>query len=130
MMSLSSENAANSILKLGLMRIHVFLRRHQLKMPDHGADPFIRLTPECKPEVGECRNVVPLVGDLTFVDNGHEFKSSNGVFGQIPIKFGKFNDLHLHGDIGVGLNLPCEICSVIVALDRWLIVLEILLVET
>jgi hypothetical protein len=39
------------------------------------------------------------------------------------------DDLCFHGDVGVGLNLPCQISSVIVALDRWLNVLDILLVE-
>ncbi len=98
-------------------------------MPDHVAEPFIRLTTECEPEVGKCGDVIPLIGDLTFIDTGHELKSRNGVFGRISIKFRKFNDLRVHGDVGVGLNLPCQICSIIVSLDRWLNVLDVFLVE-
>ncbi len=99
-------------------------------MPDHGAEPFIHLAAECEPEVGEHRDVIPLVGDLAFVDSSHELKRRNGVFGRISVEVWKFDDLRLHGDVGVGLNLPCQICSVIVSLDRWLNVLDVLLVET
>jgi hypothetical protein len=81
MMSLSSENAANSVLKLGLMRVHVFLCRRQLEMADHRPEPFVCLAAECKPEVGECRDVVPLIGDLAFIDSSHELKSHYGVLG-------------------------------------------------
>jgi hypothetical protein len=100
-----------------------------MEVPDHGAEPFICLTTECLPEVGKCCDVIPLVGDLTFIDTGHELQSHNGVLGRISIEFRKFNDLRLHGDIGVGLNLPCRICSIIVPLDWWLNVLKVLLVE-
>ncbi len=98
-------------------------------MPDHGAEPFIRLAAECEPEVGERRDVFPLIGDLAFVDLGHELKCRNGVLGWISVEIRKFDDLSFHGGIGVGLNLPCQICSVIVALDRWLNILYVLLVE-
>ncbi len=106
-----------------------FLCRCQLKMPDHGAEPFICLAAECEPEVGERRDVIPLVGDLAFVDSSHEFKRHNGVFGWISVEIWKFDNLRLHGDVGVGLNLPRQISRVIVALDRWLNVLDVLLVE-
>ncbi len=98
-------------------------------MPDHGAEPFICLAAECEPEVGERRDVIPLIGDLAFVDSSHELKRHNGVLGRVSVEIWKFDDLRLHVDVGVGLDLPCQISHVIVALDRWLNILDILLVE-
>ncbi len=98
-------------------------------MPDHGTKPFICLAAECEPEVGERRDVIPLVGDLAFINSSHELKRRNGVLGWVSVKIWKFDDLSLHGDLGVGLDLPCQISCVIVALDRWLNVLDVLLVE-
>ncbi len=98
-------------------------------MPDHGAQPFVCLAMERDSEVRERCDVVPFVGDLAFVNASHEFESRDGVLGRVSIEVREFDDLRFHGDIGVGLNLPCQICSIIVALEWWLIVLEILLVE-
>ncbi len=84
------------------------------------AEPFIRLAAEHEPEVRERRDVVPFIGDLAFVDSSHELKSHNGVLCRVPIEVRKLDDLRFHGDVGVGLNLSGQICSVIVALDCWL----------
>ena len=84
---------------------------------------------ECEREVGESFDVVPAIGDLAFIDACHKLKHHNGILGWISIEVWKFDDLCFHGDIGVGLNLSCQISSVIVALDQWLNVLDILLVE-
>jgi len=100
-----------------------------LKIPDHGAEPFISLATECELEVGESCDIVPVVGDLALIDACHKLKRRDGVLGWISIEVRKFDDLCFHGDIGVGLNLPCQISRVIVALDRWLNVLDVLLVE-
>ncbi len=99
-------------------------------MPDHRAEPFVCLAAESEPEVREHRDVVPFVGDLAFVNAGHEFESSDGVLGQVSIEVWEFDDLRFHGDVGVGLNLPGQICRVIVALNRWLDVPDVILVET
>jgi hypothetical protein len=40
-----------------------------------------------------------------------------------------YNNLSFHGDIGVGLNLPCKLSSVIITQNDWLILTNILLVE-
>ncbi len=84
---------------------------------------------ESEPEVRECRNVIPFIGDLTFVNASHELEGRDGVLGQVSIEVWKFDYFRFHGDVGVGLNLSCQICSIIVALDWWLSVLDILLVE-
>jgi hypothetical protein len=57
-------------------------------MPDNRAEPFVRLTSECEPEVRERRNVIPFIGDLAFVDPGHKFQGSNGVFTWFTIEIG------------------------------------------
>ena len=98
-------------------------------MADDRAQPFVSLTAKSEPEVRERRDVVPFVGDLTFVDASHEFEGRDGVFCRIPKEIRKLDDLRFHGDIGVGLNLSGQICSVIVALDCWLDGLNLLLVE-
>ena len=41
----------------------------------------------------------------------------------------KLDDLRFHGDVGVGLNLSGQVSCFIVALDRWLDGLNLLLVE-
>ncbi len=104
--------------------------RRKLKMPDHGAEPFVRLPTEHEPEIRRCRDVIQLVGDLAFVDVGHELEGHNGVLGWISLEVWKLHDLRLHSDVGVGLNLPCQVCSIIVALNMWLNILNVLLVET
>ncbi len=86
-------------------------------MTDHRTEPFVCLSAGCEPKIGECGGVIPLVGDLTFVDTGHALEGRNGVLGRISIEVWKLHDLHLHGDVGVGLNLSYQICSVIVALN-------------
>ena len=91
--------------------------------------PFVSLTAKSEPEVRERRDVVPFVGDLTFVDASHELKGRDGVLCRVPIEVRKLDDLRFHGDVGVGLNLSGQICSVIVALDCWLDGLNLLLVE-
>ncbi len=74
-----------------------------------------------QPEVRECRDVVPFVGDLAFIDPGHNFERSNGVFSWLSVEIRSFNDLCLHGNIRVGLNLTGQLCSIIVPLDCRLI---------
>jgi len=98
-------------------------------MADDRAQPFVSLTAKSEPEVRERRDVVPFVGDLTFVDASHELEGRDGVLCRVPIEVRKLDDLRFHGDVGVGLNLSGQICSVIVALDRWLDGLNLLLVE-
>ena len=100
-------------------------------MADDRAQPFVSLTAKSEPEVRERRDVVPFVGDLTFVDAGHEFESSDGVLCRVPKEVRKLDDLRFHGDgdIGVGLNLSGQVSCVIVALDCWLDGLNLLLVE-
>ncbi len=85
-MSLSLEKAANSTLNTSLMRVHGFLCRRELHVADNGAELFVRLTSKCEPEVQECHDVVPFVGDLALIDPGHKFERSNGVFSRFPIE--------------------------------------------
>jgi hypothetical protein len=99
-------------------------------MADDRAQPFVSLTAKSKPEVRERRDVVPFVGDLTFVNASHEFEGRDGVFRQIPKEVRELDDLRFHGDIGVGLDLPGQIRSVIIALIGWLNILDVLFVET
>ena len=98
-------------------------------MADDRAQPFVSLTAKSEPEVREGRDVIPFVGDLTFVDASHELEGRDGVLGRIPKEVRKLDDLRFHGDVGVGLNLSGQICSIIVALDCWLDGLNLLLVE-
>jgi hypothetical protein len=99
-------------------------------MTDYRAQLFVCLTAKCELEVGERGDVVPLVCDLTFINTGHEFESRNGVLGRITIEVWKLDDLRLHGDIGVSLDLPGQIRSIIIALNGWLNVLDVSFVET
>ncbi len=110
--------------------VHVFLGSCELQVADNGAEPFVSLTTECQPEVWKCRDIVPLVGDLTFIYAGHEFERCDGIFTGFSIEIRKLNNLSLHCDVSVGLDLSGQICSVIVSLNRWWNVLNILLVET
>ena len=98
-------------------------------MADDRAQPFVSLTAKSEPEVRERRDVVPFVGDLTFVDASHELEGRDGVLCRVPIEVWKLDDLRFHGDIGVGLNLSGQVGCVIVALDCWLDGLNLLLVE-
>ena len=98
-------------------------------MADDRAQPFVSLTAKSEPEVRERRDVVPFVGDLTFVDASHELEGRDGVLCRVPIEVRKLDDLRFHGDIGVGLNLSGQVSCVIVALDRWLDGLNLLLVK-
>jgi hypothetical protein len=97
---------------------------------DNGGEPFVSLTTECQLEVGKSWDVIPFVGDLTIVDASHEFESHDCIFGQIAVEIQQLNDLSFHGDVGIGLNLPCKLSSVIVTLNDWLVLTHILLVET
>ena len=98
-------------------------------MADDRAQPFVSLTAKSEPEVRERRDVVPFIGDLTFVNASHELECRDGVFGRVAIKVWKLDNLRFHGDIGVGLNLSGQVSGVIVALDCWLDGLNLLLVE-
>jgi hypothetical protein len=99
-------------------------------MADDGAEQFVGLTTECQLEVLKCRDVIPLIGDLTFINAGHEFEHCDGIFTGFSIEIWNFNELSPHHDASVGLDLSGQICRVIVSLNRWLDVLNVLLVET
>ena len=98
-------------------------------MADDRAQPFVSLTAKSEPEIRERRDVVPFIGDLTFIDASHELESRDGILCRVPIEVRKLDDLRFHGDIGVVLNLSGQVSCVIVALDRWLDGLNLLLVE-
>ncbi len=86
-------------------------------MADDGTEPFVGLNTESQLGVRKCCDVVPLIGDLAFVNASHEFECRNCVFTGFTVEIRKFDDLSFHGDIGVGLNLPCELSSTIVSLN-------------
>jgi hypothetical protein len=51
------------------------------------------------------------------------------VLTRFSIEIGQFDNFSLHGYISVGLNLPCELSSVIVTLNGLLLLWNVLLVE-
>ena len=97
-------------------------------MDDH-AEPFVGLTTERQLELWKRHDVIPLIGDLTLVNEGHQFEWRNGVFARFPIEIWKLDDLSFHRDVGVGLNLSRNLSSTIVSLHSGLLLLHILLVE-
>ncbi len=93
MISLSSEKAANSALKTGLMWVHVFwaavsCRWRTIELSHLSAWP--------QSASQKYENVVPLVGNLTLVDAGHEFMCRNGVFARFPVEIQELDNLSFH----------------------------------
>ena len=85
---------------------------------------------ECQLEVQKRSDVLPLFGDLTLINAGHKFECCDCVFTGFSVEIQKFDDFSLHCNFGVGLDLPGQIRSVIIALIGWLNILDVLFVET
>jgi len=79
-----------------------FMSGRELEVADDRAEPLLCLASKRQSKIGEGGSVVPLVGDLTLVDSGHELHSRNGVLVWLAVKFRKFNNLRFQRDIGVG----------------------------
>jgi len=50
-------------------------------------------------------DIVPIIGDLTFVNSGDEIQSGNGVFSSLAEQFRKLDHFLLQCDVGVLQNL-------------------------
>jgi hypothetical protein len=78
---------------------------------DCGGQPFFSFTTKTKPEACKCRDVIPVILNLTFVNPGDEFQFRNCILACLTVKLQTFNHFLFKSDISVGQNLLCQLCS-------------------
>ncbi len=76
-----------------------------------GGEPFFCFTAKTKPEVSEGCDIIPVFGNLTFVDPEHEFLSSDRILKFFTEELRYLDNFLLQRDIRVGQNLLSELGS-------------------
>ena len=91
----------------------------ELQKSHLGSKPFVGFPFETEAEIRVRSCVVPVVGDLTFVDSCHELRSCHCVLAFLSPEIGNFDEFLLQRDIGVGKNLLCQLsgCRLCVGID-------------
>ncbi len=80
-------------------------------MQSHCAgEPFVRFSSEAETEMGVRCSVVPVIGDLAFVDSGHELCGRDSILAFLSPEIRNLDEFLLERDVGVGENLLSHFC--------------------